>query len=144
MKELWTKNWKKALLWLCGYVSIIAYVIAGGYAIVKTNDKELHKTAKLIFVITLIFTAIEALISILSGIASLGANMGMAISWINFFVMLAKIGVYAAGLIMALFASPAGSGREQAPRAQSVAKSVSEEDKPAETPASEGDEDKTE
>ena len=106
MKELWTKNWKKALLWLCGYVSIIAYVIAGGYAIVKTNDKELHKTAKLIFVITLIFTAIEALISILSGIASLGANMGMAISWINFFVMLAKIGVYAAGLIMALFASP--------------------------------------
>ena len=51
---------------------------------------------------TLVFTAVEAVILILSGIASLGASMGTALSWIGFFVTLAKIGVYAAGLIMSL------------------------------------------
>ncbi len=103
MKGLWTKNWKKALIWLCGYVHLIAFAVAGGYAVAKTTDKELHETAKTVFVITLIFTAIEAVILILSSIASLGASMGTALSWIRFFVTLAKIGVYAAGLIMSLF-----------------------------------------
>lgn len=102
MKEIWTKSWKKVLIWLCGYLSIIAYAIVGGYAIVKSNDKELQKTAKLVLVITLIFTAIEALIAILSGIASLNVNMGTALNWISFFVLLAKIGIFAAGIIMTL------------------------------------------
>lgn len=103
MKEIWSRNWKKVLIWLCGYVHLIAFVIAGGYAIVKSNDKELQKTAKTVLVITLIFTAIEALISILNRISLLGANMGTALNWISFFVILAKIGVFAAGIIMSLF-----------------------------------------
>ena len=60
------------------------------------------QTAKLVLVITLIFTAIEALIAILSGIASLNVNMGTALNWISFFVLLAKIGIFAAGIIMTL------------------------------------------
>ena len=110
MKGLWTKNWKKALIWLCGYVSLIAYVIAGGYVVAKSTDKELQKTAKQVFVVTLIFAAIEAVLLILSLIASLGADMGNALVWIRFFVTLAKIGVYAAGLLMALFTGE-GSAR---------------------------------
>ena len=103
MKGFWTKNWKKALIWLCGYVHLIAFAITGGYVIAKSTDKELHRTAKTVFIVTLIFTAVEAVILILSGISSLGANMGTALSWFRFFVTLAKIGVYAAGLIMSLF-----------------------------------------
>ena len=116
MKGLWTKNWKKALIWLCGYVHLIAFAVAGGYAVAKTADKELHETAKTVFVITLIFTAIEAVILILSGIASLGASMGTALSWIRFFVTLAKIGVYAGGLIMSLF--DGGSSEEKSAEAK--------------------------
>ena len=129
MKGLWTKNWKKALIWLCGYVHLIAFAVAGGYAVAKTTDKELHETAKTVFVITLIFTAIEAVILILSSIASLGASMGTALSWIRFFVTLAKIGVYAAGLIMSLFdgRSSEGKSAETKPAEQSEEKTDGEE-----------------
>ena len=27
MKELWSKRWKKLLIWVCGYLSIVAYAI---------------------------------------------------------------------------------------------------------------------
>ena len=116
MKGFWTKNWKKALIWLCGYVHLIAFAITGGYVIAKSTDKELHRTAKTVFIVTLIFTAVEAVILILSGIASLGASMGTALSWIRFFVTLAKIGVYAGGLIMSLFAG--GSSEEKSAEAK--------------------------
>ena len=136
MKELWTRNWKKALIWLCGYVHLIAFVIAGGYVITKTADKQLHKTAKLVFIVTLVFTVIEALIAILSGIASLGANMGTAINWINFFVLLAKIGVFAAGIIMSLFESAPseeGKARGTEPVKAVKAEAESAEEKQAQT-----------
>ena len=115
---------------------LIASLIAGGYVITKTADKQLHKTAKLVFIVTLVFTAIEALIAILSGIASLGANMRTAINWINFFVLLAKIGVFAAGIIMSLFES-APSEEGKARRAEPVkavkAEAESAEEKQAQT-----------
>ena len=68
MKELWTQRWKKALIWLSGYLSFIAYALVGGYVIFKTTDKELQRSAKLVFVITLIFTAIDAVMVILGNI----------------------------------------------------------------------------
>ena len=37
MKNIWNNRWKKALIWLCGYVSLIAYAITGGYVIVKSG-----------------------------------------------------------------------------------------------------------
>ena len=116
MKEIWSRNWKKVLIWLCGYVHLIAFAITGGYVIAKSTDKELHRTAKTVFIVTLIFTAVEAVILILSGIASLGASMGTALSWIRFFVTLAKIGVYAGGLIMSLF--DGGSSEEKSAEAK--------------------------
>ena len=103
MKGLWSQRWKKALIWLSWYVHFIAFAVAGGFLFFKTAHKDLHKTAKTVFIATLIFTAIEALLLILSGIASLGANMGRALNWISFFVTLAKIGVYAAGILFSLF-----------------------------------------
>lgn len=108
MKEIWTLRWKKALIWLSGYVHFIAFAIVGGYVVFKTTDERLQKTAKTVFAVTLIFTAVEALILILSGIASVGARMGSALAWIGLIVLLAKIGIYAAGVVLALFTGSDG------------------------------------
>lgn len=48
MKEVWTKKWKKVLIWVSGYFSLLAYAIVGGYVIVKSEDDELKRTASLL------------------------------------------------------------------------------------------------
>ena len=40
MKEGWTTRWKALFLWLCGYLSIIAFAVTGGYVIVKSENEE--------------------------------------------------------------------------------------------------------
>ncbi len=104
MKEVWTKSWKKVLVWVCGYFSIIAFAIAGGYAIVKSEDEELRRSAKQCFIVTLIFLAADALVSILSGIQRFTYNTGYAtfLNWVDFLLIIAKIAVYATVIIMTL------------------------------------------
>ena len=104
MKGLWTHRWKAALIWLCGYVNLIAYAVVGGFVVFRTEDQKLHRTEKTVFVVTLIFTAVEALLLILSNISSMTSGMGTALSVIGLIETFAKIAVYAAGLISALFA----------------------------------------
>lgn len=106
MKNIWNNRWKKALIWLCGYVSLIAYAITGGYVIVKSEDEDLRRTAKTAFIVTLIFTAIDAFVSVLSSIHGLaGYNQGFSefLSWFRFFLQIAKIAVYAVFIILSLF-----------------------------------------
>lgn len=106
MKNIWNNRWKKALIWLCGYVSLIAYAITGGYVIVKSEDEDLRRTAKTAFIVTLIFTALDAFVSILSSIHGLaGYNQGFSefLSWFRFFLQIAKIAVYAVFIILSLF-----------------------------------------
>lgn len=106
MKNIWNNRWKKALIWLCGYVSLIAYAITGGYVIVKSEDEDLRRTAKTAFIVTLIFTAIDAFVSVLSSIHGLaGYNQGFSefLSWFRFFLQIAKIAVYVVFIILSLF-----------------------------------------
>lgn len=107
MKEIWTKSWKRVLIWACGYVSLIAFAIAGGYAIVKGEDAQIKQTAKNCFIVTLIFLAADALVSILSHISGLASSVGFstALRWINFLLFLAKTAVYATVIIMILVAA---------------------------------------
>ena len=141
MKEMWSRSWKKVLIWACGYVSIIAFAIAGGYAIVKGEDEELRRAAKYCFVVTLLFLAADAVVSILSRVLSLSYSSGfsLALQWINFFLLLAKIAVYATAIVMALVngknASSAGVQKESA----ADGKAASEEKAPA-AAAAEADE----
>lgn len=112
MKNIWTNRWKKALIWLCGYVSLIAYAIVGGYVIVKSEDEDLRRTAKTAFIVTLIFTAIDAFVSILSSIYGLsGYNQGFSefLSWFRFVILIAEIAVYAVFILISLF----GGEKEQ-------------------------------
>lgn len=104
MKEVWSNSWKKILIWACGYVSIIAFAIAGGYAIVKSEDEDLKKTAKTCFIVTLVFLAVDALISIFSAISQGVYSAGFAafIAWFSFAVLILKIAAYAFFIVMEL------------------------------------------
>ena len=113
MKGLWSQRWKKALIWLSGYLSFIAYALVGGYVIFKSEDKALQRTAKRVFVITLIFAAVDAFMLILSNISAVGANMGMALAWIRLFINLAQIGIYATGILLSLFSGGAEKAAEK-------------------------------
>lgn len=104
MKEVWSNSWKKILIWACGYVSIVAFAIAGGYAIVKSEDEELKKTAKTCFIVTLVFLAVDALISIFSAVLSGAYSAGFSafITWFSFAVLILKIAAYAFFIVMEL------------------------------------------
>lgn len=106
MKKVWTSRWKKALIWISGYLSFIAFAVVGGYTIVKSEDEDLKKTAKTAFIVTLIFTALSALYSILSSINAIaGYNQGLSefLSWFNMFQRIAEIAVYAFFVLASLF-----------------------------------------
>lgn len=127
MKNIWTNRWKKALIWLCGYVSLIAYAVVGGYVIAKSEDEDLRRTAKTAFIVTLIFTAIDAFVSILSSIYGLsGYSRGFSdfLSWFRFVIQIAEIAVYAVFILLSLFggsketAEPEKSGEEKTQSAE--------------------------
>ena len=73
MKDCWTRNWKKALVWACGYLSIIAFAVVGGYAIFKSEDAELKQATKKCFIVVLIFAAINAFQSLMNSILGMSS-----------------------------------------------------------------------
>ncbi len=104
MNEIWTKKWKKVLIWISGYVNFIAFAIVGGWVIVKSDDKELKRTAKTTFIVTLIFIAIEAVLLILSSIFQqtsgyYSSNLYDVMSILSLIETIAKIIVYAIFII---------------------------------------------
>lgn len=117
MKKTWNNRWKKALIWLSGYLSFIAFAIVGGFVIVKSEDKELRKTAKSAFIVTLVFTAIAALQTILSNInarAGYKAAFSEFNSWLGFIVTLAEIFVYATFVLLSLFGASSEEDKDAA------------------------------
>lgn len=107
MKEIWTQNLKKAFIWLSGYISFIAFAIVGGYTIIKSDDKELQKTSKLAFIITLIFTAITGFLLIYNNFASMATGYYSSVAYRFYSITLsiteiAKIIVFAVFIILSL------------------------------------------
>lgn len=70
----WNKKLTKLFVYLSGYVSFIAFAIVGGYVVAKSDDKELRNTAKKVFIISLIYYAVLAFISIFSHFGSMSSN----------------------------------------------------------------------
>lgn len=110
MNEGWTKRWKALFMWLCGYLSIVAFALVGGYVIVKSEDEELKKTAKLILIITLIFTAISMFLSIFYSIGSMTNNFYASNAY-DFYNIVQQITAIAKIVVYAVFASIAFFGR---------------------------------
>lgn len=106
MDKVWTKRWKEVFVWLAAYLNLVAFVIVGGYVIVKSEDKELRKTTKLIFIVTLIFGAINAFIGIFNSFGNLfdgylGSNAYNFCKVLESLVFIAKTIVYAVFIIRA-------------------------------------------
>lgn len=70
MKNLSSK-WQKLIVWLTGYVNIIAFFLAGGYIFLKTEDEDVKTSAKTALVLTVFFTVIELVRSVVYSIMSL-------------------------------------------------------------------------
>ena len=70
MKNLSSK-WQKLIVWLTGYVNIIAFFLAGGYIFLKTDDEDVKTSAKTALVLTVFFTVVELLRSVIYYIMSL-------------------------------------------------------------------------
>ncbi len=106
--EKWTAKWKKVLIWLSSYLSIIAYALVGGYFIVKNEDESCKKTAKKALVVTLIFTALGILLTLFSGIGGMTDNWysSDAYKFCNIFealIAIAKAVTYCAIILVVLF-----------------------------------------
>ena len=137
MKSDWNNRWKKALIWLSGYLSFIAFALVGGYVVVKCEDKELRKTAKTAFIATLLFTAIDVLISFfnrINALAGYNRTFSDVLDWIDFIVFLAKIAIYAFAIVVVLFVDNS-SAPEKNESAEQTA--VEENKEPAEQLAAE-------
>ena len=113
----WNNKWKSVLVWLSAYLNFIAFVVVGGYFYVKKEDEALQSETKHAFLVTLIFTAINAFFSIFNYIGNLTNNY-YASSAYEFYsicsaiVGIAKIIVFATFVILALVKKDAPAAPE--------------------------------
>lgn len=103
----WNKKWKSVLVWLSAYLNFIAFVLVGGYFYIKKEDEEVQSATKQAFLVTLIFTAINAFLLLFSNIGGL-TNTYYSSSAYKFYsvcvnlVNIAKVVVYATFIIFTL------------------------------------------
>ena len=103
----WNKKWKSILVWLSAYLNFIAFVLVGGYFYIKKEDEEVQSATKQAFLVTLIFTAINAFLLLFSNIGGL-TNTYYSSSAYKFYsvcvnlVSIAKVVVYATFIIFTL------------------------------------------
>ena len=126
MKEGWSTRWKSLLIWVCGYLSIIAFAVAGGYAIVKSNDDELKATAKKAFIVTLIFTLISMFLGLYSAIGGMTDGYYSSAAYKAYGIMSA-IATIAKIVVFVIFAALSFFGGSSAPALQSKAEQQTED-----------------
>lgn len=128
MKEGWSTRWKSLLIWVCGYLSIIAFAVAGGYAIVKSNDEELKSTAKKAFIVTLIFTLIAMFLGLYDAIGGMTDGYYSSAAYGAYSVM-SKIVTIAKIVVFVVFAALSFFGGSSAPAVQSKDERQTEENR---------------
>lgn len=126
MKEGWSTRWKSLLIWVCGYLSIIAFAVAGGYAIVKSNDEELKSTAKKAFIVTLIFTLISMFLGLYDAIGGMTDGYYSSAAYEAYGIMSA-IATIAKIVVFVIFAALSFFGGSSAPALQSKAEQQTED-----------------
>ena len=118
MNKIWTKKWKSALIWMSAYLNVIAFALVGGYVIVKDDDEELGKTVKNAFIVTIIFAALSAFLSIFNYIGGFADNYYSSNAYefysvCNSLVGIARIVVYAVFVILSLVKKEETADAEQ-------------------------------
>ncbi len=102
MNSNWSNKWKKCLIWFSAYMNFIAYALVGGYVIVKNDDEELKKTTKVALVVSLIFAAISAFLSIFYNFLSMGDNYYNSAAY-DFYDIFSKIVSVGKIVVFAIF-----------------------------------------
>ena len=108
MNFSWNTKWKSVLVWACAYINFIAFILVGGYFYVKKEDDGRVGTAvKQAFIVTLIFAALSAFLSVFNSIAGLsggyyGSGAYKFYQIAAALVAVAKIAVFAVFTVMAL------------------------------------------
>lgn len=93
MKNL-SVRWQKLIVWLTGYLNIIAFVIAGGYLFEKTEHQEVKNSAKTAFIVTAVFTAADMVHLIIYYCYNLASNSARWLSTFSWVISLVKIVVF--------------------------------------------------
>lgn len=89
----WNGKWKSVLIWLSAYLNFISFVLVGGYFYVKRESEELQIATKYAFLVTLGFTAINALLSIFNYIGGLTNNYYASSAYEFYSVSVAIVGI---------------------------------------------------
>ena len=121
MKNL-SVRWQKLIVWLTGYLSIIAFVVAGGYIHQKTEHDEVRSSAKIALFVTAIFTGLDMIRYLLQYCVNLADAATMWIFDMSYVFAIVKIIVF---IVLFIVDITVGFGRGK----QSVKK---EEEKPTE------------
>lgn len=102
----WTRKLLNVLLWVSGYLSFIAYVIVGGYAIIK-GDEEQKLVAKRVFVVTLLFLGVTTVLDLINNFGVMAS--GYYSSWVyDFYVTMyrivnfAEVGIFGTFIVLEL------------------------------------------
>ncbi len=105
MEKLGTK-WQKLIIWLTGYLNLIAFILGGGYIYLKTKDEKVKASARLALFVTAVFTALNAFYTLLYNILYLfgaGYETTNLMSDISRVITILEIIVFALLLILDLF-----------------------------------------
>ncbi len=107
MEVSMSQNLKKCFMWVCGYLNIVAFALVGGYLYIKSDDEDMKKEVKIALIVTLIFTAITAVLSIYNYCGGFSSAYYGSVAYDVYsiclsVVQIAKIIVYAVFAIMAL------------------------------------------
>ena len=107
------QNQAKFVLWISGFVSFLAFALVGGYVFVSSENEELKKETKKVFVVSLIFVCIEALLSVVSACMGLAGTYSKTYSIIRYLTIIAKVVIFAIFACIALFAKEESESEEE-------------------------------
>lgn len=107
-KGNWNNKLSKLFIYLSGYVSFIAFAIVGGFTLVKTDDEELKTTTKRVFIITLIYYALVAVMAIFNYFGAMsnnyyGSGFYNFVRIMNNLIEIVKIVVFATLMLFVIF-----------------------------------------
>ena len=107
-KGNWNNKLTKLFIYLSGYVSFIAFSIVGGCVLLKSYDDDLKKTTKNVFIVSLIYYGLLAILRILGLFGAMsssyyGSGFYSFINVMTNIIEIAKIVVFAGLIIYEIF-----------------------------------------
>lgn len=68
-----SSKWQKTVIWLTGYLNIIAFILSGGYIYQKTEDEDVKTSVKTVLIFLVGFTGLDILRMVIYNILSVAS-----------------------------------------------------------------------